>query len=247
MIQQQYETYTPEHFEVWKILFERQMKNLETAVTIKYIDGLQKINFHADRIPDFKETNALLEKLTGWHIQAVPGIIPDKDFFVLLSQKKFPATCWLRQMSQLNYIEEPDMFHDVFGHIPLLTDLHYCEFLSGLSKIALAHIDNAPIIDLMSRIYWFTIEFGLKFENNQRKIYGAGIISSSGETEYSMSHAPVFIPYDVAKVFATPFFKDHIQSKYFVIDNFEQLYDSLPAIEDYIEQSAENLLDVSVS
>ena len=106
------------------------MKNLNPTVTKKYLEGLQKINFHAERIPDFKETNNLLEKQTGWHVQAVPGIIPDKEFFVLLSEKKFPATCWLRKMSQLNYIEEPDMFHDVFGHVPLLTDSHYC----GINK-----------------------------------------------------------------------------------------------------------------
>lgn len=239
MIQQQYESYTAEHFDVWKILFDRQMKNLETTVTKKYIDGLQKINFHADSIPHFEETNDRLEKLTGWHIQAVPGIIPDKDFFVLLSQKKFPATCWLRKMSQLNYIEEPDMFHDVFGHIPLLTDVHYCEFLLGLSKIALAHINNAEIIELMSRIYWFTIEFGLKLENNQRRIYGAGIISSSGETENSMSQAPLFLPFNLEEVFASSFYKDHLQNKYFVIHSFEQLYKSLPQIEDYIKKAAD--------
>ncbi len=238
MIQQQYETYTPEHFEVWKILFERQMKNLAGTVTSQYLEGLRKINFEAGRIPNFSETNARLQELTGWQIQAVPGIIPDNDFFVLLSQQKFPATCWLRQMSQLDYIEEPDMFHDVFGHIPLLTNLHYCDFLSGLSRIALRHIDKAAIIELMSRIYWFTIEFGLMIENKQRKIYGAGVISSAGETEYSMSHAPQILPYEVTALFDTPFYKDHIQNKYFVIESFEQLYNSLPAIEQYIETEA---------
>src|ERR1043165_3015674 len=183
MLQQQYETYTPEHFEVWDILFARQMQNLKLTVTAKYTEGLEKIHFNPHRIPDFAYTNALLEKETAWHIQAVPGIIPDKDFFLLLNQRKFPATCWLRRMDQLNYIEEPDMFHDVFGHIPLLTDSHFCEFLYGLSNIALKHINDPYAIELMSRIYWYTVEFGLINEGGQTRIYGAGIISSAGETD----------------------------------------------------------------
>lgn len=238
MIEQQYHTYTPEHFEVWRILFERQMSNLQNTVTEKYIQGLQKIDFNAARIPNFEHTNQRLEQLTGWHIQAVPGIIPDKDFFVLLNQQKFPATCWLRKMSQLNYIEEPDMFHDVFGHIPLLTDPHYCRFLSGLSSIALQYIHRPEMIELMSRIYWFTIEFGLKLENGQRKIYGAGIISSSGETEYCMGPEPEVLPFDVEQVMGTAFYKHSIQNKYYIINSFEQLYNSLPAIEAHMQRAA---------
>lgn len=237
-MEQRYSDYTREHFDVWRILFNRQLQNLTPVVAKKYLDGLQKINFHADKIPDFAETNTLLEKLTGWHVKAVPGIIPDKDFFLLLNERKFPATCWLRKMDQLDYIEEPDMFHDVFGHIPLLTDKHYCEFLVGLSEIVLPYIDNSTVVHLMSRIYWFTIEFGLKLENGKCKIYGAGIISSSGETEYSMSYVPTLYPYEVTKLFATPYYKDHIQDKYFVVQSFEELYNSLPAIKAYIELAA---------
>ena len=240
MLQQQYNTYTPEHFEVWDILFARQMKNLHDTVTQKYIEGLEKIHFNPHRIPDFALANKLLEQHTGWHIQAVPGIIPDKDFFLFLNQRKFPATCWLRNMNQLNYIQEPDMFHDVFGHIPLLTDEHFCEFLFGLSKIALQHIDNAYAIELMSRIYWFTIEFGLINENGQTRIYGAGIISSAGETEYSLSKQPVHLPFNVAEVLKSDFHKDKMQEKYFVIESFEQLYNSLSEIEQQINTMINN-------
>lgn len=231
MLQQQYDTYTPEHFQVWEILFARQMENLKNTVTEKYIQGLDKIHFNPHRIPDFKAANALLEQHTGWHIQAVPGIIPDKEFFLLLNQQKFPATCWLRKMEQLNYIEEPDMFHDVFGHIPLLTDKHFCDFLSGLSHIALKHIDNAYAIELMSRIYWFTVEFGLIRENGAVKIYGAGIISSSGETEYSLSTRPQHLAFKVADVLHTDFHKDKMQDKYFIVQSFEELYHCLPELE----------------
>lgn len=236
MIEQHYENYTKEDFSVWKILYERQMINLKETVTEKYLTGLQKINFVANEIPNFKETNIALESYTGWHIQAVPGIIPDKDFFLLLSEKKFPATCWLRKLSQLDYLEEPDMFHDVFGHIPLLTDQRYCSFLLGLSNIALKHINHAAIIELLSRIYWFTIEFGLIKENNCTKIYGAGIISSSGETQYSLSDKPVHHVFDLNKVLNTPFYKDHIQEQYIVAESFDALYDCLPTLEAAIEQ-----------
>ena len=234
MLQQQYDTYTPEHFEVWDILFARQMQNLRYTVTQKYIEGLDKIHFNPHRIPDFKYSNTLLEEHTGWHIQAVPGIIPDKDFFMLLNQRKFPATCWLRQLSQLNYIEEPDMFHDVFGHIPLLTDEHFCEFLFGLSNIALKHINNPYAIELMSRIYWFTIEFGLIQENNQTKIYGAGIISSAGETQFSLSKEPAHREFNVVDVLNSSFHKDKMQEQYFVIQSFEELYNCLPELEEQI-------------
>ncbi len=237
MLQQQYDTYTPEHFEVWDILFARQMKNLEHTVTGKYVSGLDKIHFNPHRIPDFKAANTLLEEHTGWHIQAVPGIIPDKDFFLLLNQRRFPATCWLRNMTQLNYIEEPDMFHDVFGHIPLLTDKHFCEFLFGLSSIALKHIDNPFAIELMSRIYWFTVEFGLIREEGEVKIYGAGIISSAGETEYSLSTQPKHLPFSVSDVLNSPFHKDRMQEKYFIVESFEQLYHCLPELERELEHA----------
>jgi phenylalanine-4-hydroxylase len=236
MITQQYENYNTEDFSVWKILYERQIENLKETVTEKYLDGLKKINFIADEIPHFDTTNKTLGSLTGWHIVAVPGIIPDKDFFLLLNERKFPATCWLRKLSQLDYLEEPDMFHDVFGHIPLLTDESYCSFLLGLSNIALKHINNAEVVELLSRIYWFTIEFGLIKEHNQTKIYGAGIISSSGETKYSLSEKPTHHIFDLKTVLNTPFYKDHIQEQYFIIESFDALYDCLPQLEAAIEQ-----------
>jgi phenylalanine-4-hydroxylase len=236
MLQQQYDTYTHEHFEVWDILFARQMENLQHTVTESYLTGLEKIHFNPHRIPDFKHTNSLLEKETGWHIQAVPGIIPDDEFFKFLNERKFPATCWLRNMDQLNYIEQPDMFHDVFGHIPLLTDAHFCEFLYGLSKIALQHINNPYAIELMSRIYWFTIEFGLINENGRPHIYGAGIISSSGETRYALSKEPEHLPFNVAGVLHTPFHKDKMQDKYFIIQSFEELYNCLLELEQEISR-----------
>ena len=139
---QVYSNYTPDDFRVWKKLFTRQMELLKPAVSETYLGALETVNFTADRIPDFQEVNNILIPLTGWSLHVVPCISPQNIFFDFLSRKKFTATCWLRTMEQLDYIEEPDMFHDVFGHIPLLSNPAYCDFFLGLSKLAMEHIDD---------------------------------------------------------------------------------------------------------
>ena len=172
---QVYENYTTEDQQVWKVLFDRQMERLPSKATSVFLEGMQRINFTRDRIPDFNETNEILRKLTGWEIIAVPGIVDDKLFFELMANRKFPATTWLRSMAQLDYLEEPDMFHDVFAHVPLLSNQHFVDFLQSLSLIGLRHHEDAYAIDLLSRIYWFTVEFGLILEKDELRIYGAGI------------------------------------------------------------------------
>src|SRR5688572_10048054 len=127
-MKQNYDLYTAEDFEVWQLLFERQMKNLEEKVSGKFLDALNRIGFVSAKIPHFEETEKILEKYTGWKLKVVPTISPQEEFFAELSQKRFTSTCWLRKKSQLDYIEEPDMFHDVFGHVPLLTDTSYTDF-----------------------------------------------------------------------------------------------------------------------
>ena len=122
MMRQEYNKYTEEDFKVWKLLYERQIVNLPNAASQAYLDGLKKINFTADKIPNFEETNKVLTQLTGWSIHVVPGLIDDDIFFQLLSNRKFPSSTWLRKLSQLDYLEEPDMFHDIFGHVPVLTN-----------------------------------------------------------------------------------------------------------------------------
>jgi phenylalanine-4-hydroxylase len=146
-------------------------------------------------------------------------------------------------MEQLDYLQEPDMFHDVFGHVPLLTNPDLCHFLEGLSHIALRFIDNELAIELVSRIYWYTVEFGLIREHGKLKIYGAGILSSGGETKYSLeSDIPERLPYVVKDVIDTPYIKDKYQAKYFVIDSYEQLYASVSEIESCIEREVKNSL-----
>ena len=228
--EQIYSDYTTQDFEVWKILFNRQIKSLEKTVSSEYMKALETIHFSANRIPDFREVNRKLATLTGWSLEVVPNISPQKIFFQFLSQKKFTATCWLRTLEQLDYIEEPDMFHDVFAHVPLLTNQSYCNFFKGISEIALEHFDNPKAIELMGRIYWFTIEFGLIRENNELKIYGAGIISSAGETRHCLDPLIPKLEFNVDTILNSEFRTDILQDKYFVIDSFDQLYHSLQEI-----------------
>ena len=225
-----YSDYTDEDFRVWKILFDRQMDILSQTVSRNYLDALKIVNFRNDKIPDFNEVNSTLKDLTGWNLHVVPNISPQKEFFKYLSEKKFTATCWLRTFEQLDYIEEPDMFHDVFAHVPLLSNTAYCNFFKGISDIALEHIDDPKAIELLGRIYWFTIEFGLIRENDKLKIYGAGIISSNGETKHCLSNECEKLNFDVNKIMSTDFRTDILQDKYFVIDSFDQLYNALPEI-----------------
>ena len=232
-----YSNYTPQDFAVWSILFNRQMEILAPLVSKEYVAALEVVKFTADAIPDFAEVNTLLKPITGWGLQVVPNISPQKEFFEFLSERKFTATCWLRTMEQLEYLEEPDMFHDVFAHVPLLSNQAYVDFFKGISDIALRHIDNPRAIELLGKIYWFTIEFGLIRENGQLKIYGAGIISSKGETECCLSKQVSHQAFDVQTIFNTDFRTDILQERYFIIDSFEQLYNSLPEIESLLQEN----------
>ncbi len=235
-LNQQYEKYTDEDFSVWKILFERQMKILRNLASDEYLEGLERIGFTGSKIPDFREVNRHLAECTGWQIVVVPGIISEPDFFSMLSNKQFPATSWLRKMSELDYLPEPDMFHDVFGHLPLLTNKLFCDFYFELGQLALNYLDDVRVMAMLGRLYWFTIEFGLIMNKSEVKIYGAGIISSHGETNYSISTEPMHLPFNVREIMSTPFENDHIQEKYFVISSFKQLYNSMEAIREVVRE-----------
>jgi len=227
---QAYEKYTEQDQKVWKLLYNQQMPRVFKSASREFIRGLQSMQFTDHEIPHFDTINQILRNYTRWQVVVVPGLIDDKTFFELLAERKFPASTWLRDYHDLDYLEQPDMFHDVFGHVPLLTIQAYVDFLQSLSMIALEHIDHPQAIEYLSRIYWFTVEFGLIEEHGKLKIYGAGILSSRGETEYSVSPAAQTYPYDVEQIMRTSFKKDEFQAQYWVIDNYEQLFDSIPDI-----------------
>lgn len=233
MMTQDYSAYSPEDFDVWKILFERQYALIGDKISRDYKAALEQIGFNAQEIPRIEKIDEILADSTGWKTVVVPGILPDAEFFQLLADKKFPATTWLRKRSQLDYLEEPDMFHDVFGHIPLLTDKNYTGFLEGLGHIALTCIDDPKRIELITRLYWFTVEFGLMREDEKLRIYGAGIVSSVGESKYCMqSETPPFKhEFNLEEILRSPFRKDVFQDKYFVGSGYDQLFNCLPELE----------------
>src|SRR3989344_7006318 len=226
-----YSNYTREDFEVWKILFDRQLKNLEHYVSNDFLEALEKVKFTPNRIPDFGEVNSILIEKTGWSLHTVPCISPQEQFFNLLSQKKFTATCWIRTKEQLDYLEEPDMFHDVFAHTPLLSNPTYCNFFKSIGDLALKHLHNPSVIKKLGRLYWFTIEFGMIYSNNKINAFGAGVISSAGETRHALSSRSKKIDFNVEKIFNTDFRTDILQENYFVIDSFDQLLESISEIE----------------
>ncbi len=235
---QKFNLYTPDDQKVWQMLFQRQMQKLPAIASVAYLDGIEKAGFVANHIPDFEhDTNPRLQALTGWSVVAVEGLVPIKEFFEHLADKKFPASNWLRTMEQLEYLEEPDMFHDTFGHVPLLTNQSFCDFLAEFSTISLKYINDEEAVKLLQKLYWFTVEFGLIRENNQLKTFGGGIISSSGESVYSLfSGIPERVDYSVDEILRTEVKIDAYQKKYFVIESYEQLYESLRNFEEILER-----------
>jgi phenylalanine-4-hydroxylase len=233
---QVYSHYTVSDFEVWKLLWNRQTEYLHTHASRLYLEALTAIGFYSDEIPNFEKTNERLIRVTGWQLTVAPELVPDAEFFRLLAQRVFPATCWLRTMEELDYLEEPDMFHDVFGHAPLLTNTFFAIFMEAFGKLALQWVHHPGALKMLSAFYWFTVEFGLLSEDGEIKIFGSGIISSVGETQHVLHGQSLKIPFDIHGMMSTPYRTDKVQDQYFVIDSFEQLCDALPAIEEHLNQ-----------
>ena len=227
-----YENYTREDYKVWEILFNKRLENLQGIVAEEFLVALDDLNFKAEKIPNFVEINNILKNRTGWSIKTVPNISPPEEFFSFLSMKKFTATCWLRSIDQIDYLEEPDMFHDVFAHVPLLSNKDYTNFFKEMGEIAMSVIEDPKKLEKLQRIYWFTIEFGLIKKNNDFKIYGAGIISSDEESKNALSKKSKKCEFDVKKVMNHSFRIDIVQDTYYYINSFEQLTSSIAEIRD---------------
>lgn len=237
-LQQHYDKYTAEDQKVWKILFERQMNQLPGMADDVFIAAVEEIGF-TNRIPDFNDVNKRLADTTGWTIYVVPGIIKEIDFFQLLANKQFPSSTWLRSIESLDYLSEPDMFHDAFGHMPLLTNPTFSSFFQHIGKLGVRYHHVPEILVFLGRIYWFTVEFGLiQREGKDVQIYGAGILSSAGESKFSLSDQPKRLSYDIEKVINTDFDNTVIQEHYFVINSFEEIDRSLKNIEPMLAEIA---------
>jgi phenylalanine-4-hydroxylase len=221
---QDYAAYTPADHDTYRRLYERQEALVPGRACDEFLAALPFLGVK-DRIPRFREINARLTKATGWEIVAVPGLIPEVPFFTLLANRRFPVTDWIRTPAEFDYIVEPDVFHDLFGHVPLLFDPVFADHMQEYGKGGLkAHRLGA--CEQLSRLYWYTIEFGLIRQKDGLRAYGAGILSSPGELRYAVeSPEPRRLPLDIERVMRTRYKIDSYQQTYFVIESFQELFD----------------------
>jgi phenylalanine-4-hydroxylase len=222
-VPQHWDRYTADEHAMWDRLFERQAKLLPGRAAPEYLAGLDVLRMSKPGIPDFEELSERLMKATGWQVVAVPGLIPDDIFFDHLANRRFVAGNFIRTPDQLDYLEEPDVFHDVFGHVPLLANPVFADFMqcygAGGQRAA-----GLGVIEKLARLYWYTVEFGLIRSGDGLKIYGAGIVSSSGESHFALEDAsPNRLGFDLKRLMRTDYRIDDYQQSYFVIDSFEDL------------------------
>ena len=244
---QKYELYSPQHQWVWQQLFSRQSKNLLQKGTALHNENAVSLNdvFNEEAIPYLDRLSAALLQKTGWQIHIVKGFIPAADFLELLAEKKFAASTWLRKPEELDYLEEPDMFHDVFGHLPILCDDAYASFVNKVGLLGKKYHRFSACIDLIERFYWYTIEFGLVKEQGEIKILGAGIISSFGETNRIFESGTEIKPFNLDEILYLPFDKSALQPVYYAAESFEQIYAAVEQLETILEEAAAEELKVA--
>ncbi|MBR2815164.1 MAG: phenylalanine 4-monooxygenase [Reyranella sp.] len=215
--------YSDEEQAVWRLLLERQSALARRYACAEFLQGLETLGI-GETIPDFAAVNAKLEPLTGWRVVAVPGLIPDAAFYDHLAHRRFPVTVWIRKREELDYLVEPDLFHDFFGHVPLLTDPVFADYMQEYGRRG---VEAGPNVHLLARLYWFTVEFGLIRTAQGLKVYGAGIVSSAAEIRHAIEGEGVErLPFDAATVMHRPYEIDRLQNTYFVLDDFRQLFDA---------------------
>lgn len=224
VLQQDWTAYTPAQHELWRRLYQRQARLIPGRACDIFIDSLAQLDI-ADGIPDFERASARLQQATGWRLVAVPGLVPELVFFEHLANRRFPVTVWLREPEEFDYIVEPDVFHDFFGHVPLLFNPIFADHMQEYGKGGLKAMREGGL-DMLARLYWYTVEFGLIKSPQGLRAYGAGILSSGGEIDYCLSSPhPRRIPFNVERVMRTLYKIDSYQETYFVIDDFQQLFD----------------------
>ena len=222
-IPQAWDDYTDVEHETWVTLYERQMKILPGRAADVFLKGLDALDLHGSGIPDFREMNAKLEALTGWTVVCVPGLVPDEVFFDHLANRRFPSGQFIRKPDQLDYLQEPDIFHDVFGHVPMLTDPTFADYMEAYGKGG-QRAASLGMLPNLARLYWYTVEFGLMETPEGLRIYGAGIVSSSTESKFSLEDpSPNRLGFDLERVMRTLYRIDDFQQVYFVIPSIEQL------------------------
>lgn len=221
-VPQQAGLYSDEEQAVWRLLVERQSALAQRYACREFLEGLETLGI-GDTIPDFAAVNARLEALTGWRLVGVPGLIPDAAFYDHLAHRRFPVTVWIRKREEIDYLVEPDLFHDFFGHVPLLSNPVFADYMQDYGRRG---VEAGPNVHLLARLYWFTVEFGLIRTTEGLKAYGAGILSSAAEVKHAIEGEGVErLPFDATVAMQKPYEIDKLQPTYFVLEDFRQLMD----------------------
>lgn len=224
--EQSWDLYTPEDHAVWSLLYERRMKELRRTGSRVFLEGAAAIGLRADSVPDLEDVNRRLAALTGWAAVPVVGFIPARRFFECLAERRFPTTVSVRPREQLDYLPEPDIFHDVFGHVPLHADPVFADFLQGFGEVA-ARAESEEDVRRMARLFWFTVEFGLVREDGEVKVYGSGLISSHGDAANALGPECDRRPFSLHAVMDQHFEIDRFQDVLFVVESFDQLFEAV--------------------
>ncbi len=225
IVPQNWASYTPDEHQVWRTLYARQTAILPGLACDAFLQGVDKLDLSGG-IPDFERLSERLHALTGWRVVAVPGLVPDAVFYEHLANRRFPAGRFIRGASQLDYLEEPDVFHDVFGHVPMLTDPTFADYMQAYGKGGL-RAQGLGRLHNLARLYWYTVEFGLLRTEAGLRIYGAGIVSSATESRYALQDPrPHRLAFNLQRVMRTPYKIDDVQAVYFVIASLQALLDA---------------------
>lgn len=226
-VSQAWDGYTAQQHAIWAVLYSRQLQLIARYASPEFLAGVRALGASASQIPRFEDANRILQAASGWCIVAVPGLIPDAAFFEHLAMQRFPVTVWIRGREELDYLAEPDVFHDFFGHVPLLTNPIFARFMQAYGEAGSKAMATAGGLRMLSRLYWYMVEFGLIRTPAGLSVYGAGILSSQGETVYSIeSLRPQRLGFDLVRVMRTDYRIDDFQHTYFVLDSFEQLFEA---------------------
>ncbi|GAB6195861.1 phenylalanine 4-monooxygenase [Lysobacter xanthus] len=228
VIEQPWSKYTPIDHDVWAQLFARQQEILVGRASEAFLTAQRDMRMSAHQIPKFDELNATLRAATGWELIGVQGLLPELDFFDHLANRRFPVTWWIRTPEQMDYLSEPDLFHDLFGHVPLLMNPVFADYMQAYGRGGVkAHGIGPEALANLTRLYWYTAEFGLIRDPDGLRIYGSGILSSKGESIHCLESAsPNRIGFDLERIMRTRYRIDTYQKTYFVIDSFEQLFEA---------------------
>jgi phenylalanine-4-hydroxylase len=226
IIQQNYSDYTADQHQEWAELVGRRRRQLDTFACREYWQGYETIGLKDDALPNLSEVTAQLKPRTGWSTTAVSGFLPAAPFFEMLAARMFPTTTWLRGRDSLEYTPEPDIFHDVFGHVPMHAHPVFADFLQHYGSVC-ARVEDPDIVERLGRLFWYTVEFGLIRDRDGIKVYGSGVISSHGECTNVIEGGCEVKDFDLEEVFRTPVKVDEIQHVLFAIESFDQLYDAM--------------------